>query len=69
MLELVHSIILMFADDIKVFTEIRNEEDAKKLQEDLAALQEWSQKWQLRFNPDKCHLLHLGSNNQNSITP
>jgi len=62
--ELVHSSILMFADDTKVFTEIRNEEDATKLQEDLTALQEWSQIWQLRFNPDKCHVLHLGSNNQ-----
>ena len=38
MLELVHSIILMFADDTKVFTEIRNEKDALKLQEDLTAL-------------------------------
>jgi len=62
--ELVYSRILMFADDIKVFTEIRNEEDATKLQEDLIAPQEWSQIWQLRFNPDRCHVLHLGSNNQ-----
>ncbi|KAK2169129.1 hypothetical protein LSH36_12g17010 [Paralvinella palmiformis] len=62
--ELVHTSILIFADDTKVFTEIRNEEDATKLQENLTALQEWSQMWQLRFNPDKCHVLHLGSNNQ-----
>jgi len=62
--ELVHSSILIFADDTKVFTEIRNEEDVTKLQENLTALQEWSQMWQLRFNPDKCHVLHLGSNSQ-----
>jgi len=61
--DLVHFSILMFADATKVFTEIRNEEDATKLQEDLTALQEWSKIWQLRFNPDKCHVLHLGSDN------
>ena len=62
--DLVHSSILMFADDTKLFTEIHNEEDVKRLQTDLTALQDWSQIWQLKFNPDKCHVLHLGRNNQ-----
>ena len=61
--ELVHSCILMFADDTKIFTEIHDEDDAKRLQSDLTALQDWSQKWQLKFNPDKCHTLHLGQHN------
>ena len=54
--ELVHSCIL-------IFTEIHDEDDAKRLQSDLTALQDWSQKWQLKFNPDKCHTLHLGQHN------
>ena len=62
--DLVHSGILMFADDTKLFTEIHNEEDVKRLQTDLTALQDGSQIWQLKFNPDKCHVLHLGRNNQ-----
>jgi len=64
MTEPVHSSIVMFADDTKVFTEIWNEEDATKSQEDLTAPQGLSQIWQLRFKPDKCHVLHLASNNQ-----
>ena len=62
--DLVHSSILMFADDTKLFTEIHNEEDVKRLQTDLTTLQDWFQIWQLKFNPDKCHVLHLGRNNQ-----
>ena len=62
--DLVHSSILMFADDTKLFTEIHNEEDAKRLQAELTALQDWSQIWQLKFNPDRCHVLHIGRNNQ-----
>ena len=62
--DLVHSGILMIADDTKLFTEIHNEEDVKRIQTDLTALQDWSQIWQLKFNPDKCHVLHLGRNNQ-----
>ena len=38
--DLVHSSILMFADDTKLFTEIHNEEDVKRLQTDLTALQD-----------------------------
>ena len=33
------------------------------LQEDLAKLQEWSFKWGLHFNVNKCHVLHIGYNN------
>ena len=33
------------------------------LQEDLAKLQEWSLKWGLHFNVNKCHVLHIGYNN------
>ena len=51
--EIVHSSLLMFADDTKVFTEIGNKDDVKQLQEELTALQKWSRRWQLRFNPDK----------------
>ena len=51
---------LLFADDTKVFRRITSKEDALALQADLAALQRWSEKWLLRFHPDKCHVLTLG---------
>ena len=44
----------MFADDTKVFVRSDNEEGAKNLQKDLDSLQTWSDKWLLRFHPDKC---------------
>ena len=35
-----------------------------KLQRDLDRLQEWVRNWQLKFNSDKCKVLHLGRTNQ-----
>ena len=51
---------LMFADDTKLFRQIRSREDALLLQSDIAKLEEWSNTWQLHFNADKCHVLTLG---------
>ena len=47
-----------------MYTQIRDEEDVSKLQRDLDRLQEWARNWQLKFNPDKCKVLHLGRTNQ-----
>ena len=58
--ELLNSESFMFADDTKLFRTITSKSDAVALQSDLDALQEWSEKWLLRFNPDKCHVLTLG---------
>ena len=35
-----------------------------ELQADLQRLVEWSEKWQLQFNADKCKVLHLRRNNR-----
>ena len=51
---------LLFADDTKVFRSITSKKDAQALQADIVALQRWSEKWLLRFHPDKCHVLTLG---------
>ena len=50
----------LFADDTKILRSIRNEDDALALQSDIDALEEWSDKWLLRFNAKKCHVLSLG---------
>ena len=52
----------MFADDTKIYGEIKNEDDNTKLQDDLNKLDEWSQKWLLKFHPDKCKVLNLSKN-------
>ncbi len=59
----VNSMIEMFADDTKIFTNIESEEDSEALQADLVKLQEWANKWQMRFNASKCKVMHLGRTN------
>ena len=53
-----------FADDNKLCKSISNVDDVKGLQADLDNLHEWSKKWQMTFNVDKCVVLHVGSNNE-----
>lgn len=53
--EVVHSSIQMFADDTKIFRIVNNPDQAQLLQNDLNALEEWSNLWQLRFNAEKSH--------------
>ena len=51
---------LMFADDTKIFRHITSREDDLAFQSDIKLLEHWSDKWQLQFHPDKCHVLTLG---------
>jgi hypothetical protein len=41
----------MFADDTKDFKDISDTEDNKILQNDMQELENWSDKWLLRFHP------------------
>ncbi|VDL85978.1 unnamed protein product [Schistocephalus solidus] len=54
----------MFADDIKIWKVINNAADGDDFQEHLHRLDEWSCKWLLSFNSNKCALQRLGSRNQ-----
>jgi len=60
----VESEVYLFADDTKIFSEITNEGDSGKLQDDLDALYAWSNKWLLKFHPHKCKVLNLGRKNR-----
>jgi hypothetical protein len=50
----------MFADDTKIWAKIRDEQDSCMLQADLDNLMRWSDEWLLRFNCDKCKVMHIG---------
>ena len=56
----VNSKIRMYADDAKIYREIKSEIDCNELQNDLNKLQAWSQRWQLKFNPQKCSVVNVG---------
>ena len=58
--ETVASLVYMYADDAKVAREIVSESDRNMLQTELDNLDEWSRKWLLRFNTDKCRVMHFG---------
>ena len=55
--------ILKFADDSKIFRVVNGPEDRNALQEDLRRLSDWSETWQMKFNVDKCKVMHLGPRN------
>jgi hypothetical protein len=46
---MVESSTYLFADDTKIFREIREEKDEKMLQADLDNLQSWSDTWLLKI--------------------
>jgi len=62
--ESVGSKILKFADDTKIYLNIKSPEDIANLQSDLCNLVSWSKDWQMLFNVDKCKVMHIGYNNK-----
>jgi hypothetical protein len=53
----------LYADDTKIISIIKNNNDCDALQEDLNQLVLWSDKWLLKFNNQKCKIMHVGTNN------
>ena len=53
----------IFADDAKLYRNMSSNDNHPTLQHDLQQLEKWSEKWQLRFNLNKCKVMHLGRQN------
>jgi ribonucleases P/MRP protein subunit RPP40 len=56
--------IWKFADDLKMMGRVKTKEDIEQIRKDIDKLVEWSEDWQLSFNPDKCKVMHIGSKNE-----
>ena len=56
--------ILKFADDTKLFGGAGTREEIEQLRMDLLELYVWSEKWQMKFNIEKCKVMHIGVNNR-----
>ncbi|KAG6460079.1 hypothetical protein O3G_MSEX011756 [Manduca sexta] len=52
-----HASCLLFADDLKLLHEVKNDLDFKCLQEDISRVVEWSHKNKLYFNVGKCSVI------------
>ena len=53
----------LYADDTKILSEINVNNQDNSLQRDLNNASEWSKKWLLSFNTEKCVIMHYGKNN------
>jgi hypothetical protein len=55
--------VKIFADDTKAYSSVETVQDNEKLQSCIDNLTDWTDKWLLQFNSQKCKVLHLGKNN------
>ena len=62
-----HNNVRLYADDVILYSHIYSKGDCISLQQDLNALEQWSQKWQMSFNPKKCEFLRI-TNKKSPIT-
>ena len=52
--------ILKFADDTKLYGVVTDEIEAQLLQSDLNVITSWADEWQMKFNLEKCKVMHIG---------
>ena len=52
--------LYLYADDAKIFSHICNIKDKENLQSDLDKVNEWSNKWLLKLNIQKCKVMSYG---------
>ena len=62
----IESRLSIFADDTKMMHVVDTEEDRLVLTKDLERLEKWSQVNKMKFNIDKCSVMHCGYGNQNA---
>ena len=57
------NVFKMYADDSKVIAEAVELDQISTLQEDIAKIKEWCDKWSMCLNSGKCKVMHLGNKN------
>ncbi|XP_072107366.1 uncharacterized protein [Mobula birostris] len=56
--------VAKFADDTKIGGGAGSAEETESLQRDLDRLEEWAEKWQMKYNVGKCMVMHFGRKNK-----
>ncbi|CAM5098212.1 unnamed protein product [Eretmochelys imbricata] len=57
--------VAKFTDDTKLLKIVKSQADCKELQMDPANLGDLITQWQMKFNVDKCKVMHIGKHNPN----
>ncbi len=57
--------VFKLADDTKIVSKVIPTIDKDFLQRDLDKLSNWARDWQMKFNAEKCRVMHIGINNDN----
>ena len=52
-----------FADDSKLLNNVDSCIGVEEIRRDLKALETWADDWQMKFNVEKCSVIHLWHNN------
>ena len=58
--EVLEVCVKLFADDTKIYKQIICHEDTQPLQRSVTAAVKWAKDWDMEFNDEKCHHLHIG---------
>ena len=52
--------VRLFADDCLLYRNVNNDQsDSELLQKDLTNLENWEKTGQMKFNPEKCYVIHV----------
>ena len=51
----------IYADDTKVYRNIKDQRDMEQLQKDITCMKKWSENWLLLFHPKKCKFMRIGN--------
>ena len=62
----IQSTVRLFADDCLIYHPISTPADHQILQEDLHKLSAWANKWEMKFNVNKCCIMQLSKHNHKS---
>ncbi|XP_076464018.1 uncharacterized protein LOC143296118 [Babylonia areolata] len=63
----VQNTVKLFADDTKIYAASDNQESTASLQQDLGSLQKWSNDWLLKFHPQKCKVMKIGTRKSKAL--
>ncbi len=59
-----NNFIAKLSDDTKIVNSVISDRDRQSLQEDLRKISAWSDRWEMPFNVNKCHILQVGTRNK-----